>query len=158
MGFTAIDIIFGILLVFTAMRSGIRGFVREFMSMAALILGVGSAVAFSGPVAVIVDEYLDAAAWSQVIAFLGLFIGVYLLVKIFETAMNRLVERINLDNLDHALGFFLGVAEGMLLIFVALLVVQLQPFFDAATFVRGSVFAEALLPLMPYAARLFGGA
>lgn len=157
MGFAGIDIIFGILLLVTAMRSGIRGFVREFMSMAALVLGIGAAVVFSGPVAVVVDEYLDAAAWSQVVAFLGLFVAVYLVVKIFETALNRLVERIDLDNLDHALGFFLGVAEGMLLIFVALLVVQVQPFFDSTSVVNQSLFAEALLPLLPYMSRFFGG-
>ena len=84
MGFAGIDIIFGILLIFAAMRSGIRGFVREFMSMAALILGIGSAVIFSGQVAIFVNEYVDAAAWSQVIAFLGLFLSVYLVVKIFK--------------------------------------------------------------------------
>lgn len=139
------------------MRSGIRGFVREFMSMAALILGIGSAVIFSGQVAIFVNEYVDAAAWSQVIAFLGLFLSVYLVVKIFETALNRLVERINLDNLDHALGFFLGVAEGMLLIFVMLLLLQVQPFVSSEAVVRDSVFAEALLPLLPYASQLLGG-
>ena len=157
MGFAGIDIVFGILLIFAAMRGGVRGFVREFMSMAALILGIGLAVVFSGQVAVLVNEYLNAAAWSQVIAFLGLFLGVYLLVKVFETALNRLVERINLDNLDHALGFFLGVAEGMLLIFVILLLLQVQPVFSADAVVRGSIFAEALLPLLPYASQLLGG-
>lgn len=157
MGFAGIDIVFGILLVFAAMRSGIRGFVREFMSMAALILGIAIAVVFSGQVAIFVNEYLEAAAWSQVVAFLGLFLAVYLIVKLFETALNRIVERINLDNLDHALGFFLGVAEGMLLVFVALLGLQVQPFFDSAAAVEGSVFAEALMPLLPYASRLLGG-
>ena len=103
------------------------------------------------------NEYVDAAAWSQVIAFLGLFLSVYLVVKIFETALNRLVERINLDNLDHALGFFLGVAEGMLLIFVMLLLLQVQPFVSSEAVVRDSVFAEALLPLLPYASQLLGG-
>lgn len=157
MGFAGIDIVFGILLVFAAMRSGIRGFVREFMSMAALILGIGIAVVFSGQVAMFVDQYLETAAWSQVVAFLGLFLAVYLGVKLFESALNRLVDRINLDNLDHALGFFLGVAEGLLLIFVLLLGLQVQPFFDSTAVVEESVFAEALMPLLPYASRLLGG-
>ncbi|TVQ21885.1 MAG: CvpA family protein [Spirochaetaceae bacterium] len=157
MNLAGIDIVFAVLILIMALRSGFRGFIREFMSMAALLLGLGVAVLFSGQTAVLVNEYLDAQAWSQVIAFLALFVLVYLFVKIFESALNRLVERINLANLDHALGFFLGVAEGLLLVFVLLLVLQIQPFVNPDTIVRNSVFAEALLPFLPYASRLLGG-
>ncbi len=156
MSLAGIDIVFAVLILIMALRTGFRGFIREFMSMAALILGIGVAVVFSGQTAILIDEYLEAQAWSQVIAFLALFVLVYLFVKIFESALNRIVERINLANLDHALGFFLGVAEGLFLVFVLLLVLQIQPFVNPDPIVQSSVFAEALLPFLPYASRFLG--
>lgn len=150
MGFEAIDIVFLVLLVFAAIRGGIRGFVREFMSMASLIVGIGVAVLFSGVVAVQLEGYLGDSIWNQIISFLGLFLVTYLAIKIFEGALRAIVERINADNLDHALGFFLGVAEGLLLIFILLLIIQIQPFINLDEAIDESVFAIVLRPLLPY--------
>ena len=41
---------------------------------------------------------------------------------------HELIERIHLENLDHALGLFLGLVEGTLVIFVLILVLQFPPF------------------------------
>ncbi len=154
MDVTGIDIVFIVILLFTTIRAGIRGFVKELMSMAAVILGITAAVVFSGVVAAALVDYVESDAWSQVIAFLGLFLVVYVVVKIFETALNRLVERIHLDSLDHALGFFLGVVEGLVVVFVLLLLLQLQPFVSPDRMIAESVFAHFLLPLLPFAAEL----
>ncbi|MFW5812198.1 MAG: CvpA family protein [Alkalispirochaetaceae bacterium] len=40
----ALDIVFLLIIVFTSIRSGIRGFVKELMSMASVILGIAVAV------------------------------------------------------------------------------------------------------------------
>ncbi len=157
MDLTGLDIVFLIIIVFMALRAGFRGFVREFMSMAAVILGIAVAVLFSGIAAVYVQPWIGAGAWSQVVSFLGLFLVVYLLVKVFESALNRIVESINLESLDRALGFFLGVGEGLLASFILVLVLQLQPVFDTSEVIAGSVLAQFLLPLLPYAERLISG-
>jgi membrane protein required for colicin V production len=159
MGFEAIDVFFLIIVIFTSIRAGIRGFVRELMSMAALIVGIAVAVVFSGVVAVQLEVYLGDSIWNQIIAFLGLFLLTYLLLKVFEGALRALVERIHADNLDHALGFFLGIAEGLIIVFVLLLLIQIQPFFDLEAAVDASVFALILKPLLPYVDELlhFGG-
>jgi membrane protein required for colicin V production len=101
-------------------------------------------------VAVQLEGYLGDSIWNQIISFLGLFLVTYLAIKIFEGALRAIVERINADNLDHALGFFLGVAEGLLLIFVLLLIIQIQPFINLDEAIDESVFAIALRPLLPY--------
>lgn len=157
MDLSGLDIVFLIILVFAALRAGFRGFVREFMSMAAVVLGITTAVLFSGVAAVYVQPWIGVGAWSQVVSFLGLFLLVYLLVKVFENALNRIIERINLESLDRALGFFLGILEGVLACFILLLVLQLQPVFDAREVIAESLLAGYLLPLLPYAERLISG-
>lgn len=157
MDLSGLDIVFLIIIVFMALRAGFRGFVREFMSMAAVFLGIAVAVLFSGVGAVYVQPWIGSGAWSQVVSFLGLFLLVYLLVKIFENALNRIVEKINLESLDRALGFFLGIAEGLLGCFILVLVLQLQPVFETSAIVAESILAQFLLPLLPYAERLISG-
>lgn len=151
---SALDFVFLAIIAILTIRAIVRGFVREFMSVAGLVLGIVVAILFSSVVARKLVPYLGASGWTQIAAFLGLFIVVYLIVKLFESGLNRLVEAINLDSLDRALGFFLGIVEGLIVVFVVLLLMRIQPFFDVTTAVGKSVFAQVLLPLMPYATKL----
>ncbi len=154
MSLSGLDIVFIVIIVFFTVRVGIKGFVKEFMSMAALILGIAVAVFFSGVTSGYIRPYIGDGPWAQVVAFLGLFLITYIVVKLFETALDRLVEKIHLESLDRALGFFLGICEGILVVFVAVLLLQLQPLFDAQTLLAESVFAAVLQPLLPYAQQI----
>lgn len=146
----ALDIVFLLIIVFTSIRSGIRGFVKELMSMASVILGIAVAVLFSGVFAQYIEGFIGVSPWSQVISFLGLFLATYLAVKIFENALDRLIERIHLDSLDHALGFFFGIAEGLVVTFLLILLIQVQPFLPPASLLEESLFAALMSPLFPY--------
>ncbi|MFP4151889.1 MAG: CvpA family protein [Alkalispirochaeta sp.] len=148
---SGLDIVFLVIALFFTLRVGIKGFVKEFMSMAAVLLGIAVAVLFSGVAAQYAEPHIGDGAWSQVVAFLALFLIVYVVVKLFESGLYRLVEHIHLEALDRALGFFLGLAEGVIAVFLLILVLQLQPVFDAETILAESVFARLLLPLLPYA-------
>jgi membrane protein required for colicin V production len=154
MQFSAIDIVFTVLVAFMTLRAAIRGFVKELLSTASLILGIVAAVAFSAMVAELLNPFIGSLMWAQVIGFLGIFVVVYLVVKLFENALHRLLERVNLESLDHALGIFLGILEGLLLVFILILIIQIQPFFPPESILGSSVFAQFFLPLLPYASEL----
>ena len=149
-----LDIICLLILIIFVIRGIIRGFVVEFSSVAAIFLGILIAVLFSGLVATLLDQFMKPSFWNQVIAFLGLFILTYLLVKLFEAGLKNLVERAKLENLDKALGFFLGLTEGLLLIFILLFILHVQPLFPLDGQVAGSFFGRLLSPLFPYASGL----
>jgi membrane protein required for colicin V production len=151
MELAAIDIVFAIIIVILAIRAAIRGFVKELLGTAALILGIVAAVAFSGLASGLIENLIGESIWSQVIAFLVIFLLVYLVLKIFEGALNRLIERIHLNQLDHALGLFLGIVEGAVVVFILLMLVQIQPFFEPESLIADSLFARLLLPFMPFA-------
>ncbi|MBU8912937.1 MAG: CvpA family protein [Spirochaetales bacterium] len=155
MELAAVDFVFAIAVVILALRAAIRGFVKELLGTAALILGIVAAVLFSGLASGLIDDLVGSSVWSQVIAFLGIFLIVYLVMKIFEGALNRLIERIHLNQLDHALGLFLGIVEGIVVVFVFLLLIQIQPFFEPETLIGGSLFARVLVPFLPFAAEFF---
>lgn len=150
MDFAVLDIIFVIILVITTIRTTIKGFISEIMTLAALILGIAAAVLFSSVGAQLIDTYFGPSDWSQVIAFLVIFLIVYLLVKVFEGGLKRLFEQLNLGPLDRALGFFLGFAEGVFLIAIIIIIMKVQPFFDTAELLDVSIIAGMVGHLIPY--------
>jgi membrane protein required for colicin V production len=151
-----IDIVFALLVVMAAIRGAFRGFVTEVGSMAALILSFGAAIVFYKPVSAILEKQFGQSMWNQLIAFLILFLAVYLLVKLVQRLLLNIVEQLNLDRLDSALGFFLGIAEGLLVVGVVLFVINWQPFFDPKNLLGSSFFARMLFPVLPSPERIFG--
>jgi len=154
--FEVIDIVFGLLIVIAAIRGAFRGFVTEVGSMAALILGFGGAIVFYKPVAGLLARQFGTSMWNQLIAFLVLFLILYLVVKLIERMLHNIIERLSLDRLDSALGFFLGIAEGLVVVAVVLFVVNWQPFFDPQKLLGNSFFARMLFPVLPSPERIFG--
>jgi membrane protein required for colicin V production len=156
LSFEVIDIVFALLVVIAAIRGAFRGFVTEVGSMAALILGFGAAIVLYKPVALLLERQFGHSTWNQLIAFLLLFLLGYLLVKLIQRMLQNVIERLNLDRLDSALGFFLGVAEGLLVVAAALFVINWQPFFDPGNLLGSSFFARMLFPVLPSPERIFG--
>ncbi len=155
MTLSGLDIVFLILIAFASLRTGLRGFVKELLTVAALVLGIAGAVLFYGVAAEALGPTVGLeGTWAQVVSFLAIFLLVYVVLKLFERALNGIIDRIHLESLDHALGFFLGVVEGVLLVFVILIVLQWQNVVDVANAISESTIATLLLPFIPYARRL----
>jgi membrane protein required for colicin V production len=154
--FEIIDLVFAIVIVIAAVRGAFRGFVAEVGSAASLILGIGGAVLFYRPGARLIARKFGESMWNPLIAFLVLFLVIYIVVKLVERLLAAIFDRLNLNRLDSALGFFLGIGEGLLLVAVALFFLNWQPFFDPGGLLEHSVFARFLFPLLPSPERIFG--
>lgn len=144
-----LDIVLMVLIGAAAIRCAFKGFISEFMSFAALILGIVAAVFFSSAGAVLIDTYVGFSNWNQIIAFLIIFIVVYLLVKLFEGLLHRIFEKIHLDRLDRVLGFFLGLVEGGLAVMLLVYLMRVQPIFDLQPLLEESVIARFVLEIIP---------
>jgi membrane protein required for colicin V production len=143
-----LDIVFALIVVIAMIRAAMRGFVTELLSTAAVVLGILAAVLFSAPLSVYVSRLLGESMWSQIIAFLVLFIVVYLAVKLIEGLLHRGIEALSLRKLDSVLGLLLGALEGLLVVCVVLFVLYIQPFFDAGNILEESLSARLILPLL----------
>ncbi len=152
----ALDIACAVVIVLAAARCAFRGFIREVMSMAALILSIAGAVFFSKAGAVALDNYVGYSKWNQIVAFLVIFLVVYLAVKLLEGVLHRVFERIRLERLDRALGFFLGLGEGALLVVLIVYLLKVQPIIDVSTLLDGSFVAGVVLEVVPILAPTIG--
>ena len=150
MGLAVIDIVFLILIAIFALRCALRGIVGELMSMAALVLGLLSAIFFFRKTADLIRGRFipDIKVLPEIVAFIGVFIIVYAVIKILETVLKDIIERIQLGGPDRFLGFFLGVAEGLVIVCLLLFLILVQPFVDPALILEGSFLADLLMPFI----------
>ncbi|MFP4179931.1 MAG: CvpA family protein [Spirochaetaceae bacterium] len=148
----AFDVIAIVVLIAMGVRTAFKGFVAEFMTALSLIVGIGGAVLLTSRVSELLIPYIGATFWTPVVAFLLVFIVVYLLFKLLETSLHRLIDRIRLEKLDQSLGFFLGMVEGVILLAVILFFLELQSLVDVEGLFKNSIAADFIRKLIPIGA------
>jgi membrane protein required for colicin V production len=151
MNMAIIDIIFMVLIFILILRCTLRGFVREVMSMASVVLGLLAALLFYKPGAAFVRTKIleDVEVLPELIAFVSLMIIVFIVIKILEHIIQDIISRITLlGGIDHSLGLVLGFLEGLLLVSLILFVLSIQPLFNPEPILENSFFAKLLNPLI----------
>jgi membrane protein required for colicin V production len=150
MDIAAFDIVSIIIILILSVRATFRGFIVEIMSMASIIVGISIAVIFTRPVSVLLQNYIGNSFWNVIIAFLGLFLISYLIIKVFENSLNALIEKVQLEKLDQSLGFFLGLIEGFLLLVIIVFALKAQTLFDVTALFDNSIsslIADKIIPI-----------
>ncbi|MDR2258646.1 MAG: CvpA family protein [Treponema sp.] len=149
-GFAVIDIIFLVLIVIFIVRCGLRGFIGEVMSMASVVLGLLAAFFFyKNGGAFIREQFMPGMKIiPDMLAFIALFLIVFILIKILELMLKEIIEGIKLGGADRFLGLIFGLAEGIIVVCLILFVLTIQPLFDPAPILNKSTFAEILLPFI----------
>jgi membrane protein required for colicin V production len=150
MGLAIIDVVFLVIIAIFALRCALRGIISELMSMAALVLGLLAAIfTFRRTAEIIRGRFIpDVKALPEIISFIAIFFIVFAVIKIFETILKEIIERISLGGPDRFLGFFLGVAEGVIIVCLLLFLINVQPFVEPAVVLEGSLLADILMPFI----------
>ena len=150
MGLAVVDIVFLIIIAIFALRCALRGIIGELMSMAALVLGILAAIFFFRKTAELIrGKFIpDVKALPEIVAFIAVFIIVFAVIKILETILRDIIERIKLEGPDRFLGFFLGIAEGLVIVCLLLFLITVQPFVEPNLLLEGSFLADLLMPFI----------
>ncbi|MFO7849625.1 MAG: CvpA family protein [Spirochaetia bacterium] len=148
----AFDVIAIVVIIAMGVRTAFKGFVAEFMTALSLIVGIGGAVLLTSKVSELLVPYIGATFWTPVAAFLLIFIIVYLLFKLLETSLHRIIDRIKLEKLDQSLGFFLGMVEGFIMLAVLLFLLELQSTVEVEGLFENSIAAEVIRDIIPIGA------
>lgn len=151
-----LDILLALIIIFFTIRVMRRGFIEELLTVGALVGSLIIAALFSGIAAQLITRFFEISRWNQIIAFLILFIASYVVLKIFKQIMQNIISAIHLETLDSALGFLLGIAEGVAIAVFLILIIQIQPFLSAEDLLQKSIIATLLAPLIPITVQLFG--
>ena len=144
MTFDFIDIFFLIIILFCAINATLKGFVHELFSKTAFFLGIFIATIFFRKLAPFLDPYINIVLINQIIAFVVIFILVYLLVRLIQQAVKNFFDGDIMKGLDKALGFFFGIAEGLVLVSLVLVILYVQPWFNVTNLLQDSFFNNLL--------------
>jgi membrane protein required for colicin V production len=128
-GFTIVDGVVALVIIVSAVLAYSRGFVREGMAILGWIAAAVLAFLFAPKVEplmreipVIGDYLKDSCELSIIAAFAAVFAVALVVVSVFTPLFSSIVQRSALGGLDQGLGFLFGVARGLLLVAVALVV------------------------------------
>lgn len=128
-GFTLVDGIVAFVILVSAILAYSRGFVREAMAILGWIAAAVLAYLFAPSVAPlmaeipVIGEYMqDSCELAVIAAFAAVFAVALVVVSVFTPLFASVVQRSALGGLDQGLGFLFGVARGLLLVAVALVV------------------------------------
>lgn len=128
-GFTVVDGVVAFVIIISAILAYSRGFVREAMAILGWIAAAVLAYMFAPTVAPlvvglpVVGEFLeDSCELAMIAAFAGVFAIALVVVSIFTPLFASVIQRSALGGLDQGLGFLFGVARGLLLVAVALVI------------------------------------
>lgn len=157
MTITVFDAVLLVLVMILTVRGAIVGFVSEFFSKAAVILGTLAAVLFYRKLSPYVSDALGPDIYPQAVSFLVIFLVVYLVVKLFQHLAGTAVQGDTMTSLDRALGVFLGIAEGVVLVAVIIMFLRAQKWFDAGVLLDGSLIDRLVGPLVRSGPSAFSG-
>ncbi|WP_158968444.1 CvpA family protein [Chachezhania sediminis] len=148
-GFTIIDGAVAVVIVISALLAYSRGFVREAMAIAGWIAAAVLAFIFAPQVEPLMKEipvigkYIADSCELSIIAAFGAVLAISLIVVSFFTPLfSTVVQRSAFGGVDQGLGFFFGVARGILLVAIAFFIYQTVAATDSFTVVDQSRSAQ----------------
>ncbi len=146
-----VDLVIMALLLISGLLALSRGFVKEVLFIAGLVLAAFAALTWFPSVQLFLEHYIGQALIAGSIAFVVIFVSVLTAASYLSSAISRRVRSSEIGILDRSLGFLFGLARGAVVIALAyLLLVQFYP-----ALLQEKEFRTArAMPAVEYSARL----
>ena len=142
----AIVVVIGVL----TWRSYRSGFIRELVSLAAVILAVPVAGILYDDLYPKVHPIVDNVALANLISFVSLFAGVIVAGQVISHLLHQVAAALNLGAVDKIAGGAFGLLKGVLVCQVLLIVLVAFPAPDLRDEIDGSPVAKRLLDGTPF--------
>jgi len=123
--------------------SVIRGLVREILALLAWVAAFVVANLFGGRVAALLPAQIPSEELRLLAGFVGIFFVVLLLMSLVSIAVSGLVKNAGLGAEDRILGGVFGLARGVLILLVLVLLAGLTPLPKEPVW-RNAVFSQPL--------------
>jgi membrane protein required for colicin V production len=120
-----IDLLIIVVLIIGVARGFIDGFIKEFASLLALVLGIWGAIRFSSFIAGKLYDYFDMTGkYVGIIAFLITFLIIVILVHFLGMVVDKFAESISLGFLNRILGIVFGLIKNALVLSVLFVILN----------------------------------
>jgi membrane protein required for colicin V production len=103
-----------------------RGVVSEVLALLAWVAAFVSARTWAAPAGDMVATGMAEPAWRQVAGFLAVFVAVLVLFALARWLLSLLLKAVGLAPLDRVLGAVFGIARGVLVVWIGVLLAGLS--------------------------------
>ncbi|CAN5228842.1 CvpA family protein [soil metagenome] len=118
---TIFDYLVLLVLICSIVISTVRGLIKEILSLLSWIVSFVVANAYGEELAKLLPDMVPGNSTRLIVAFIALFIGTRLLMMLISLAVDAIVKASGLSLADRGLGGLFGLARGLLLVLVAVL-------------------------------------
>ena len=101
-----------------------KGFVREVISLAGLVIAAILAFRFYPEGASLLESYIDAENLRNLTSFLSIFFGIVLIAALISFSIKRLLDTAGLAFYDRFLGLLFGLLRGVFIVYIFVLVLS----------------------------------
>jgi membrane protein required for colicin V production len=113
-----LDYILVAILAYCLIRGVFRGLVNELSSIVGVLGGFYFAYSYYPQLAAILSSWITNGSYANIVAFLILFVGVYLVISITGAVIKYLISIVFLGWTDRVGGALFGAAKGGLIVIV----------------------------------------
>jgi membrane protein required for colicin V production len=138
------------LIAFLTWRAWVNGFIRELVSLAAVVLAIPIAGLFYDDLFPKVEPIIDNATLARLVSFLAILGGVIVGGQVGAHLLKRSVELLNLGAADKLAGGAFGFVKGILICQVLLVALVVFPKPDLREAIDDSTAARVLLDGTPF--------
>lgn len=114
----------------SAVISVLRGFFSEALSLLGWILAFAVSVTYTPALAWHLSGLITVHPLRLAVAFIALFIATLVMVALIGFLLGQLFDRTGIRRTDRALGMVFGIARGVIIVAVLILLAGLTPFPD----------------------------
>jgi len=116
-----LDVVILVIIAISAVISLFRGFFREAVSLATWVLAFWVAIGFSDKLDPLLKSMIESPAARLAVAFGTLFLATLIVGALVNYLIGQLVRKTGLGGTDRMLGVLFGVARGVVLVGVLVL-------------------------------------
>ena len=120
-----IDLVFAILLLWSAYRGFTKGFIVQLATLAALLLGILGAVLFSDLTStLIIKKFEVSGQYLPILSFAVTFIVIVIAVHLLAKMINKLIDAIALGIVNRLLGVLFSLLKTAFIVSIILVLIN----------------------------------
>ena len=143
---TLFDLAVLVIIALSVLLSVIRGLTREVLALAAWVIAFLAANVLAGEVAPWLPDAIPTEEFRLLAGFVGVFVAVLIAMSVLAIMVSKLVKSAGLGLEDRLLGAVFGLARGLLMVMVVVLLAGLTSLPRQAVW-RNAVLSDSLVAI-----------